>query len=281
MSGPIFQSEREVDSNERRSKMNDYILKIANMRNKGKFALTFVAVILFIFAFGYGSAHGQVFQITVPMSGAEEVPPVATPGTGLGTLTVDTVSGSISGTVTFSGLTSPTTAGHIHAGAVGVNGPVIIPLVGGVGVTAGTMLLPNAVLLPDQLAALMTNGLYINIHTTANLNGEIRGQILFTSASQAGSLYQAPLVEVVSGNFDPARAGDELAGLSKDGRIFISLDLVTWVEIPGRFISLIKGDFNGDGVDDIGGLSEDGETFVFTTDFVLSFTEIPFPEKWE
>jgi len=240
-------------------------------------ALILITALVLFFTLGVNSAHAQIFQISVPMNGAQEVPPIATAGTGLGSLTVNTATGAINGTVTFSGLTTPTTAGHIHIGAAGINGPVIIPLVGGVGAAAGTMILPGAVLLPDQLAALMTNGLYLNIHTAANLNGEIRGQILFTTASQVGSVNdQVLLVQVVSGDFDPARAGHELAGLSEDGRVFISMDLVTWIEIPGRFLSLVKGDFDGDGVDDIGGLSEEGG-FMFTTDFGFSFTVVPSP----
>jgi hypothetical protein len=214
--------------------------------------LFFASAIVFFIAFHSDPAHSQVFQITVPMNGNQEVPPAATGGTGLGNLTVNTATGMISGTVTFSGLTTPS--------------------------TAGTMLLPGAVLLPDQAAALMSNGLYLNIHTTANLNGEIRGQILFTTAIRVGSINDpVPLVDVVSGDFAPERPGDELAGLSADGRIFISLDLTTWIELPGSFVKLIKGDFNGDGIDDLGGLNETGDAVLLTTDFGLSFTEVPAP----
>jgi len=273
--GQLGEQEFEDGSSKRRSAMNIYRHKI---RNIGRVAPILVIGVLFFLALGYETAHGQTFQISVPMSGAEEVPPVATPATGLGNLSVNTATGAISGTVSFSGLSSPATAGHIHLGAAGLNGAVIIPLIGGVGVTAGTMILPGAVLLPDQLAALTSNGLYINIHTSINLNGEIRGQILFTTATQVGSVNdQVLLVDVVSGDFNPARAGDELAGLSEDGRVFISMDLATWIELPGTFTRLIKGDFNGDGVDDLGGLSAAGGTVMLTTDFGASFTELPFP----
>lgn len=254
--------------------------KISNTRKGVIRIAVFLIISAFLLAIAYESAYAQVFQITVPMSGAEEVPPVATAGTGLGTLTVNTATGSISGTVGFSGLTTPTTAGHIHIGAAGINGPVIVPMIGGLGVTAGTMLIPGAVLLPDQLAALTADGLYVNIHTTANLGGEIRGQIRFSTAAATGSIDQISLMQVVSGNFDPMRQGDELAGLSSDGRIFVSLDLATWIEIPGGFLKLIKGDFNGDGVDDLGGISAKDGAFRFTTDFGQSWTDVPQPQEW-
>lgn len=154
--------------------MNYYLSKIF----QGMIVPVLVIMAVFLFGPGHEPVHAQMVQIMVPMSGAQEVPPVVTPGTGLGTLNVDLATGAISGTVTFSGLTTPTTAGHIHIGDTGVNGPVIIPLVGGVGTTAGTMLLPGAVLLPEQLTALLSDGLYLNIHTMNNPGGEIRGQIL-------------------------------------------------------------------------------------------------------
>ena len=135
---------------------------------------------------GAGEIRGQIdfgyvaVTLTTALSGAQEVPVVATPATGTSVLTVDVGSGAISGSVTFAGLTSNATAAHIHQGAAGVNGPVILPLAGGAGATAGTWTVPpGSILTVAQLAALRANGLYVNIHTATNLGGEIRGQILF------------------------------------------------------------------------------------------------------
>lgn len=80
------------------------------------------------------------------------------------------------------------TMAHIHSGAVGVAGPVIVTLflpgsaTGNVsGVFAVGSLdasnLPSGVTL-DQLKALLISGnAYINVHTVANPTGEIRGQL--------------------------------------------------------------------------------------------------------
>lgn len=234
-----------------------------------------LALVVFLVALSYGFAHGEFVQIAVPLSGAQQVPPVASTGTGTGMLTVDLTAQTISGSVTFSGLTAPTTAGHIHQGAMGVNGPVIIPLIGGVGVFAGTMTLPATPLSPILLSALQNNQLYLNIHTQTNLGGEIRGQIIFSGSSS--STDRVMFADVKSGDFDPGRPGDELAALDTEGRIFVSLDLVTWVEIPGTLTKLVSGDFNGDGVDDIAGIGEEGE-ILFTTDFGATWVEIPSPD---
>jgi hypothetical protein len=83
-----------------------------------------------------------------------------------------------SGSLTFTGLTSNATAAHIHQGAAGVNGPVIVPLAGGAGATAGTWSVPAGTFLTaSQLNVLKVGGLYANVHTVNNPAGEIRGQI--------------------------------------------------------------------------------------------------------
>lgn len=233
------------------------------------------ALITFVAILPYSFVQAQTVQMTVPMSGAHEVPPVATPAMGTATLTVDRATGTMSGSVIFSGLTSPATTGHIHHGAVGIDGPAIAILAGGRGSTAGTMIVPSFVLSPAQMIALGNNEFYINVHSQANPDGEIRGQIIFPAGS--GSTEKTAFVDVKSGDFDPARPGREILALDTEGRIFISFDLATWMEVPGKLMKLLTGDFNGDGRDDIGGIGEEGKIF-FTTDFGASWTEIPSPQ---
>ena len=85
-----------------------------------------------------GEVRGQVIvppgasgtvTIVVPLSGANEAPPVATNGMGTGTLVVDLSTGAVvSVSVMVSGMSSVVTASHIHQGAAGVNGPIIVPI---------------------------------------------------------------------------------------------------------------------------------------------------------
>lgn len=123
-----------------------------------------------------GSPSGVT--ITTLLSGSQEVPAVTTSGNGVATFVINLSSGAISGSVTFSGLTSNAVASHIHQGAAGVNGPVIIPLQGGNGSTSGVWQVPDGtVLTQDQLNALEAGQLYVNIHSVNFPAGEIRGQI--------------------------------------------------------------------------------------------------------
>ncbi len=137
-------------------------------------------------------------QFSAVLSGAQQAPPVVTPGSGLATLSL-TGGTLLSVNVTFANLTSGTLFAHIHAPApLGANAPVAVPFAGfPVGVTTGAY---NAVLNLDlgstyepafltanggsvtaartSLVSAMTGGLaYVNVHTTTLPGGEIRGQI--------------------------------------------------------------------------------------------------------
>lgn len=107
------------------------------------------------------------------LTGDQEVPPVMVAGTGSGSITVAS-DGSVSGSITTSGIAG--TMAHIHLGAVGTNGAVIIPLTSSAvnvwSVPAG------ARLNNDQMAAYRAGGLYVNVHSDAHKGGEIRAQML-------------------------------------------------------------------------------------------------------
>ena len=78
------------------------------------------------FALGWTIAMAASAQVLkVNLSGEQQVPPVSTPASGNGTITVSPDK-SVSGNITVSGMDA--TAAHIHDGAAGKTGPVIIPL---------------------------------------------------------------------------------------------------------------------------------------------------------
>ena len=107
----------------------------------------------------------------VTLSGANEVPAVNTSAAGTGTITIAN-DGAVSGSVTVTGIAA--TAGHIHQGAVGINGPVIVPFVqSGNTFTAP----PGAKLTETQMAAYRAGNLYVNVHSAAHPGGEIRAQL--------------------------------------------------------------------------------------------------------
>jgi hypothetical protein len=110
-------------------------------------------------------------DVKVSLSGGNEVPPVTTSATGEGTITVAD-DGAVSGSVTTKGVQG--TAAHIHMGAAGKNGPVIVPFTkeGDTYKAAA-----GAKLNPDQMKAFKAGELYFNVHSAAHPGGEIRGQL--------------------------------------------------------------------------------------------------------
>ena len=111
-------------------------------------------------------------DVKVTLAGDQEVPPVNTQAKGSGTVTIGD-DGSVKGVVTTTGVQG--TAAHIHVGAAGKNGPVIVPMVKS-GDTGWTFA-PGAKLNAEQMNALKAGDLYINVHSAANPGGEIRGQL--------------------------------------------------------------------------------------------------------
>ena len=107
----------------------------------------------------------------ITLSGANEVPAVATPASGTGTISI-AADGAVTGTVTVTGM-NPTMA-HIHQAAPGVNGPVIVPFVQNGNTFTSA---PGAKLTETQLAAYRAGNLYFNVHSAAHPGGEIRAQL--------------------------------------------------------------------------------------------------------
>ncbi|MDY7574058.1 CHRD domain-containing protein [Actimicrobium sp. CCI2.3] len=123
------------------------------------------------------AAAGCATQVNMPLgdaklNGTQEVPPVSTSAIGTAMITV-TANKSVSGRVTTSGLEGK--AAHIHQGAPGMNGGVVIGLTKN---TDGSWSVPlDAKLTDAQYASYQAGNLYVNVHTAANPGGEIRAQL--------------------------------------------------------------------------------------------------------
>ena len=119
------------------------------------------------------AAMSSGHRVNVALRGSEEVPPVTTPASGSGTITI-AADRSVSGSVT----TTPglgAVAAHIHQGARGQNGPIAV----GLAKTGDNVWsVPAGAKLTDaQYDAFKAGHLYVNVHTPANKGGEIRGQL--------------------------------------------------------------------------------------------------------
>ena len=117
------------------------------------------------------NVHALAVDVKVTLSGDSEVPPVKSVGVGSGFFAIAN-NKSITGQVNTTGING--TAAHIHEGAPGSSGPVTIPLTK----QGDSYKVPDGTRLTDaQHAAFMAGKLYVNVHTTANPNGELRGQL--------------------------------------------------------------------------------------------------------
>jgi CHRD domain len=125
------------------------------------------------------AASAAPTSIEVPLSGAQQVPPLQIPGSGTGKLTYDPSTRVVTWSIAYSGLSSPVTMAHFHGPAPeGKNAPVVIWL------TKRNALGPNpitgqATLTPAQAEQFMNSLWYINLHTQDNPAGEIRGQVVW------------------------------------------------------------------------------------------------------
>ncbi|MEQ1813679.1 MAG: CHRD domain-containing protein [Candidatus Nitrotoga sp.] len=124
---------------------------------------------------GSNSVDALITKVAT-LTGIQEVPAVTnTTATGSGRFVVDPKTRVISGSVTTKDLTG--TVAHIHTGVVGVSGPPVVMLAETT-TGSGVWEVPAGTVLSIANYELFLNGgLYVNVHSSANPKGEIRGQI--------------------------------------------------------------------------------------------------------
>jgi hypothetical protein len=114
----------------------------------------------------------------VALTGAQQVPPVQTTATGTADLTYDPATRGVTWNVTYNGLSGPATMAHFHGPATaGNNGPPVIWLTEKGAAVEGPIK-GEATLTPEQAQQFLAGEWYVNVHTQANLKGEIRGQVI-------------------------------------------------------------------------------------------------------
>jgi hypothetical protein len=166
--------------------------------------------------FGNGEIRGQLrlstgVGRTANLTGAQEVPPVATPATGTGSCVL--TSAGVEYDITIEGLLGTFQLAHFHDAPAGVNGGVVKTITGSFsGFTAtGVWAAGDAEpLTPARIARYLTGDLYLNVHTSSFGNGEIRGQLRSPSVVGIGPVASAPartaLEQNVPNPFNPTTA---------------------------------------------------------------------------
>jgi hypothetical protein len=134
-----------------------------------------VAASLAVVALAFGASRTTTISVVAKLNAKQEVPAQVVKNTkAKGLFTGRLVGRKLTWKLTFSGLTGPATQAHIHMGAVGKAGNVVVVLCNNSCKSGvhGKKTISRAV-----KKALLHHKLYVNVHTTKNPNGEIRGQL--------------------------------------------------------------------------------------------------------
>ena len=119
---------------------------------------------------GLGAA-AETYKVSATLNAKQEIPKQAVKvlnatGGFSGSYVEHGKSATLKWKLTYSHLSGKATAAHIHLGKKGVAGNVIVPLCAG-----------NSTISEKLVAQLEAGKTYVNVHTTKNPAGEIRGQV--------------------------------------------------------------------------------------------------------
>jgi hypothetical protein len=127
-------------------------------------------------------AGSQSTGWSAKLTSAQEFPPqIVKDAAANGTFTATLSGTKLKYKLTFSKLTGPASAAHIHLGAMGAAGNVVVPLCAPCKSPVSGTVTVSAALQKDFTKHL----LYVNVHTSKNPAGEIRGQLAASSSTSA------------------------------------------------------------------------------------------------
>jgi hypothetical protein len=135
---------------------------------------------------GARSQAASQIRVTTTLTVAQEVPAPGgdvseARGTFTATVTRSGAGATVAWRLVFHDLTGNASAAHIHVASAGQPGPVVVPLCGPCDDTAtGTGTMDAA-----AVSALQAGRAYVNVHTSRNPAGEIRGQLAIVASVRA------------------------------------------------------------------------------------------------
>ena len=119
----------------------------------------------------------KTYILSGSASGSQEVPAVTTNASGTLNGSYNSSTNTLSYNITWTGLSGAASVAHFHGpAATGVSAGVLLPIAittaGTDGSAAGSVIVADSV-----ETALLGGNVYYNVHTPANPDGEIRGQV--------------------------------------------------------------------------------------------------------
>lgn len=124
-------------------------------------------------------AQAAPVSFDVPLTGAAQVPPVQTKGSGDAKLTFDPATRVVTWNITFSNLSGPATMAHFHGpAAAGKNAPVKVWLSKQGSKDVMSPITGEATLSADEAKMFEDGEMYVNVHSKDHPGGEIRGQVV-------------------------------------------------------------------------------------------------------
>jgi hypothetical protein len=127
---------------------------------------------------GFASrAKAAPMSFTVPLTGAQQVPPVQTQGSGSAALTYDPATRVVTWNVTYSGLSSPVTMAHFHGPATAGQNAGVKVWISKKGEPVSSPIKGEATFSEADAKDFAAGQMYINVHTNDHPGGEIRGQV--------------------------------------------------------------------------------------------------------
>ncbi len=150
------------------------------MRNTFRWRYIFVLIAGFIGLLANTAwAESKFYGFVSKLDGAQQVPSNSSLATGFGKSSYDPATNKLSLSINVTGISKANLTGaHIHLGATGSSGPIILDLgLTGWQTTATGISLNTTLTFPEANELELINGnTYLNLHTTTFTGGEIRGQ---------------------------------------------------------------------------------------------------------
>jgi len=175
-------------------------------RTFGTFPFVLAISLLAIAASGFAviasnTALAQQQHFTAKLSGTNEVPSLTSKASGIATFDLNAAGTQMKYTLNVTNI-DKVIAAHIHMGKSTVNGPIAVNLFipsGPTGKVSGTLAQSSinstsligplkGKQMPDLIKLINTGNAYVNVHTSQNPPGEVRGQVSSGSATSAATL---------------------------------------------------------------------------------------------